>query len=212
MRYAAAAFAALFCAIPAAAGAATISDTFGPIVLSGDPAPAGGPNLTSVTVDVTFDLILDIDATGVNEGGSGGGYLPPIGTLDIDLDGILSTDFGDVAAHFSGLRLITDESGTTVTAHGAQSFTFDPSELDFEHGFPVLSNYSGSYSVSDLLDEVFVGSFVVNSRTANSTYAFHYTYADSGVPEPTTWAMMMAGFGLAGGALRASRKRTAAPA
>lgn len=41
----------------------------------------------------------------------------------------------------------------------------------------------------------------------SGTVTFTYTPADTGaVPEPATWAMMISGFGLVGGTLRASRR------
>lgn len=48
--------------------------------------------------------------------------------------------------------------------------------------------------------------FVQGSAKANGSYTGLLTL--SGVPEPSTWAMMILGIGLAGGALRARRRTT----
>ncbi|MBZ4119981.1 PEPxxWA-CTERM sorting domain-containing protein, partial [Escherichia fergusonii] len=43
----------------------------------------------------------------------------------------------------------------------------------------------------------------------SNVYADNFTYEGRGVPEPATWAMMIAGFGLAGAAARSRRRASA---
>lgn len=61
-------------------------------------------------------------------------------------------------------------------------------------------------------------SFTSNSMSFNfqgqswgggQTAIFDIQFANAGVPEPASWAMMLAGFGLLGGALRTTRRKIA---
>ncbi|WP_166430552.1 PEPxxWA-CTERM sorting domain-containing protein [Polymorphobacter arshaanensis] len=53
------------------------------------------------------------------------------------------------------------------------------------------------------------GQNVTNAAVITSNSGFDYNNAAPGVPEPAVWAQMLAGFGLAGGAIRARRRKTA---
>lgn len=46
--------------------------------------------------------------------------------------------------------------------------------------------------------------------TANLDHGVSYTYSVAGVPEPEAWTLMIAGFGVAGGALRRRRQQVGA--
>jgi hypothetical protein len=76
-------------------------------------------------------------------------------------------------------------------------------------------------SATDFIDASFVGMKTLSVSAANiayvrfggtgfleqsNVYADNFTYEGRGVPEPTTWAMMIAGFGLAGAAVRSRRR------
>ncbi|KQS04035.1 hypothetical protein ASG11_07050 [Sphingomonas sp. Leaf357] len=54
----------------------------------------------------------------------------------------------------------------------------------------------------------FVDGELPDSIWNNGTVTFTYSPAASAVPEPATWAMMIGGFGMVGGALRSRRRKT----
>lgn len=64
--------------------------------------------------------------------------------------------------------------------------------------FNVLDLGGGQYRISYLLD-----------NTENTVDEARLFVISAGVPEPASWTMMIAGFGLAGGAMRYRRRRTA---
>ena len=74
--------------------------------------------------------------------------------------------------------------------------------------------YPGGYALGKTLTLNFAGarSFVVSSPNQinpHSVYSEISAYAVGGaVPEPSTWAMLILGFGLVGGALRSARAKT----
>lgn len=59
-------------------------------------------------------------------------------------------------------------------------------------------------------DPVYVGmkNDMVLYYPGNTTFLYRFALASSGVPEPSTWLMMIAGFGMVGGALRRRNVRT----
>jgi len=85
----------------------------------------------------------------------------------------------------------------TVTANGSVQNSNRLNNLPV--GFD--ANVNDTYSVSLA---TYLGGTVQHSLTA---YAQVGTGATPAVPEPATWAMMLLGFGLVGGAMRAKRKR-----
>ena len=53
------------------------------------------------------------------------------------------------------------------------------------------------------------GQNVTNAAVITSNSGFDYSSAAPGVPEPAVWAQLLAGFGLAGGAIRVRRRKMA---
>jgi hypothetical protein len=84
--------------------------------------------------------------------------------------------------------------GATVGGAGFGFLTFDNANLDNDGVRSVIDINNGA-AVSGVLD------------TSAAISAFEVTSVGA-IPEPATWALMITGFGLAGGALRA-RRRTA---
>jgi len=89
---------------------------------------------------------------------------------------------------------------TLVTGDGTQSFTQLGSAFS---GFFGFSDTSGIQSVS-FLNNGSSGGF--SNYSFDNVSTFTGTITSSAVPEPASWAMMIAGFGAVGGALRRTRK------
>ncbi|QDZ09086.1 PEP-CTERM sorting domain-containing protein [Sphingomonas panacisoli] len=100
---------------------------------------------------------------------------------------------GDQASHWK------DASG--VNACGPQLGIMDPTFCYAQRG---------EVTALDLAAFDAIGwNIAVNSRGSNylmNTAQIYRQFATTPVPEPTTWAMMIVGFGLMGGAMRRSRK------
>lgn len=67
---------------------------------------------------------------------------------------------------------------------------------------PTFDHENGSFAVAS----AYVNDFAVGDRFTN--YAFHFVDDAGAIPEPAAWALMIAGFGLAGAALRRRSLRT----
>jgi hypothetical protein len=135
--------------------------------------------------------------------------------FDLSSDHSLSFDWGfdtsGTGAFTSASLRIADLGAHTNVSYNA----IDP----FNTGFNINDNFTGNGSTqnSERLSFPFIGSFDPN---ANDTYRVTLTvtgldggsrslsaYAQVGtgagaVPEPASWAMMLGGFGLVGGAMR----------
>lgn len=92
------------------------------------------------------------------------------------------------------------------------------SQLDFRStGSPTLTTLGGNLARSELSRDRIIGfSFTHYQMDSNRDYVLNSMTLDLGdrafatitdVPEPTTWAMLVAGFGLVGGALRRRGQR-----
>ncbi|RSV41626.1 PEP-CTERM sorting domain-containing protein [Sphingomonas sp. ABOLD] len=70
-------------------------------------------------------------------------------------------------------------------------------------------NYFSLYKVADLSSGSWSTMDIPHGKNAKdlSHIAFFGSAAVAGVPEPATWGMMIAGVGMAGGALRRRRAR-----
>lgn len=89
---------------------------------------------------------------------------------------------------------------------------FDGSVLWSSYGLDLLENtiYEGSFDSSLVAGKTGLLSFVLHSAgEPNARYFIDIedVTLPSGVPEPSTWAMMIAGFGLIGGSLRRRRNQ-----
>lgn len=91
-------------------------------------------------------------------------------------------------------------------------YQIDPSLIpNFVGSGTLLASGSQSYAMSGLIDPV-PGFSSVSSPSAflSDSLTLTYTYAPAdAVPEPASWAMMVGGFGIVGGMLRARRRRGA---
>ncbi|MBO9711552.1 MAG: PEP-CTERM sorting domain-containing protein [Sphingomonas sp.] len=88
-----------------------------------------------------------------------------------------------------------------VSNYGAYQFTF----------YPNLSNFAGYNGTNPngtwtlFVDDV----FPADGGKFAGGWSLDITTLSAAVPEPATWAMMILGFGMVGGALRSTRRRPA---
>jgi hypothetical protein len=215
------AVAAASVAVPASAaslviGAGTGNNCF--------PFGCGGPasaNYQQVYNKTGFSGPISITAVQFEYGqGTGtvnlGNYTLSASTTTAAVDGLSSVFAanigGDNTQVFNG-TLASSYNGTLLTLTFSTPFAYDPSGgnllLDF-----VISNPTNSGSVffkSDNGNAGGVYSRMQNFGSGTSGYGLQTTFifgnAVPAVPEPATWAMMLAGFGIVGGAMR-RRQRT----
>jgi hypothetical protein len=167
------------------------------ITLLSTAAPASAADLLGANVTGTL-LFPDIDTpyagqqsvTTVVDGDIEfqSGFFGAPGSIDVGANTItFATNYGGTygSGDYNGYRL--DFEGLTIKSLTLnQSSTFTP--LDF--------SFNGS--------SVF---FNVQGQTANNGSAFFDVEVGAPVPEPSTWAMMLLGFGFVGGAMRSRRRQ-----
>ncbi len=116
---------------------------------------------------------------------------------------------------------MTQGQNVTFTAQGLVSSDFIPINVDLQRG---LAGAGPDYTRPFQLGVGYFRSFTSDpGRLGNNSDVFSsvnfsnvsYRMAIGGIPEPATWAMMILGFGMIGGAMRARRppiKRPLVPA
>lgn len=159
--------------------------------------PALG-TLTGVTAMLDLDSILTVQATGTPGGRYN--YFAQIVTM-VTTDSPLSF-FGFNLAFGSG------ELGPEGTAFVARQFGV---ERTYEATVGELAAFVGSSPITGLYERTIdVGASAeggsagagLGGLTAFVTVTYEYLEASAPVPEPASWALMICGFGLTGGALR----------
>ena len=116
---------------------------------------------------------------------------------DITLNWITASD----AADFS-------DFGSIILGPGGLTGTFDLSGSGFALEYFAVK-YGNQFTLYQYLGTGGTGSWVTNGKNGVSHIAFFGSPSPPppGVPEPATWAMMLMGFGVAGTALRRSRRK-----
>lgn len=124
-------------------------------------------------------------------------YPDPFSTLRGDIAGganLVSVDLGDFGADEDLVFLAAYDASNTLLAYA-----------DALLGESFTGMFTVSVTSSALIDHVIFGS-TFPSGSGSSVYADNFSYDVRGpVPEPQTWALLIAGFGLAGAALRGRR-------
>ncbi|HEY9236964.1 MULTISPECIES: PEPxxWA-CTERM sorting domain-containing protein [Phenylobacterium] len=174
----------------------------------GDAQLFGAPNnsLTGMHVQsiYTFDLNRGDRFDGVDsayvQGGSNLGVVGPLLSSSVRINGVTLGLNGGLENRYSAsdqLRMHTETAwpaGGVITVDNAAAIDFQG--LDFEYG----GGFSG---VSDWL--VYSGG-PQQAQIQWVTMTYTVTEVPSAIPEPASWALMIAGFGLTGAALRGSRR------
>lgn len=137
------------------------------------------------------------------------GYGPQPGTVATFLFTGLGTGWTEGA-------MIFDLADFQASTFGAVNVTYNgiAQNWAFNDGFPNTAIHAFTLG-QDVLDSInLLGTLTVAIDRNQSTDFYGIDYAqlssvdvNRGVPEPSTWAMMLMGFGAAGGALRSSRGR-----
>lgn len=191
---------------------------------TGDCTPGCTPTIQTVYSRDAFPGTVQIDSLSLWL--QGYGDLAPLtitlSTTNKSWDG-LSTTFAenagpDAALFFSGVAPVVD--GVLKTTFVGTPFVYDPSlgnllvEIKSDSSYILNSAYT-SWASSVQAERMFT--FTPGKLTADydepSGYVFVTTFGVSdvvgGVPEPTTWALMIGGFGLIGGTMRRRKLATA---
>jgi hypothetical protein len=153
------------------------------------------------------------------------------GVLPFSIPGIAAAPAGD--ATFYGFASAGFDSTFLITSGSISSLSFYLGSLDeyntisFFNGATLIGSFTGSQLANPANGDqnagatnrryffTFGAADSVNRVVFNTTLpAFEFdniAAAISGVPEPSTWAMMILGFGLVGFTLRNSRRQVAKP-
>ncbi|WP_242139593.1 MULTISPECIES: PEPxxWA-CTERM sorting domain-containing protein [unclassified Sphingomonas] len=137
--------------------------------------------------------INDPTEAGLNSFTINGDGWPIGGTTDSDPSYTMTLKFADGATisgiYQKGISGVLDATSSTV---GDTTYTFTGFAWDRSHA----DNVSGNKAVA-------------GGDTSDYAGQFSFSAVQSAVPEPTTWAMMLAGFGMIGLGLRSRRKEQA---
>jgi len=206
-------FARLLCA---AAFIAVASPALAVTVVSNSPgAPDPGPPAGLTTVaDFTNPLAPGVSNTTTGtvftgSGSVGGQYAAPAGTVgnyQAVLGGATSTfTFANGLSKFSLYWGSVDDYNTLQFLRADNTVMGTFSGLNF----PPSGGNQPSNLTNRRITFGFTGAEAVKQvRFSSSQNAFEYdTLAAAGIPEPSTWAMMILGFGLIGGAVRRRRPK-----
>ena len=181
----------------------------------------------SVVPIIDGTAVLDIPKTGYKVDG----ILADIEfTFSLDLYGVVTTP--DLAATGFGIYGLTEASIDNrffgevylydfVYEGGSKGdefeFHFSPSTLDAQiwldtKALGLEGGGEKSLSIGYNTPENYIALSGVVFNTINLKFApqrvyFYYGYSDTRLPEPASWAMMLCGFGVVGGAMRYRRKR-----
>ena len=98
-------------------------------------------------------------------------------------------------------------------AYNSILFNFSDNTSELLNGAQLAGGaFGGDQSIGRRMTYTFGGKTVtsVDFMSSQNSFEFDNIATVSAVPEPATWAMMIMGFGLAGSAVRNSRRKTAA--
>ncbi|UYY78701.1 FxDxF family PEP-CTERM protein [Sphingomonas sp. R1] len=137
------------------------------------------------------------------------------------VDGTISTSFGQsgiTAGNFTHIYQFTlPQSGTASGTITTSAVKFKgPTDLDltsvFFNGVQLTGAFGGGINEVVFANDVPILAGIQNNITingvsrGNGSYGGQGVFAPTGVPEPAAWGMMIGGFGLAGAAMRRTRR------
>ncbi|WP_245824820.1 PEPxxWA-CTERM sorting domain-containing protein [Sphingomonas azotifigens] len=103
----------------------------------------------------------------------------------------------------------TDTTSGLITGGKGSSGTWSTPGYVIDYMAVKAGNYFSLYKIADLSSGTWSSADIPHGKNAKdlSHIVFFGSAAVAGVPEPATWGMMIAGVGMAGGALRRRRNR-----
>lgn len=181
---------AAFAAVAAPAYAANFSETAG---FQGSPCYAlsnSGAFASGTVLDNSNDQFL---------GCHGGASV----TIDTDAKTITLNAFEQGDYGYASID-ITDISGLTITGLSAISWTslFDPNGYGDGSTYGAIPTPQLSFTGNSLHIGFVAEGGAPPEFTFNPGGTAVFSYASGSVPEPASWALMLGGFGLVGGAMR----------
>ncbi|WP_010542835.1 FxDxF family PEP-CTERM protein [Sphingomonas elodea] len=141
--------------------------------------------------------------------------------IALDGDGTISTNFGQSgikAGAFTHIYQFTlPQNGFASGSVATSAVKLNgPTDLDltsvFFNGVQLLGTFGGGRNEVVFANDVQILAGVQNNITVtgvsrgNGSYGAQGVFSPTGVPEPAAWGMMIGGFGLAGAALRRTRR------
>lgn len=197
------AFAAAFAAISLAASASQATV----LTFDGDICNGGTSCGSSETIDQTYGDGVGVDVTTSNGGGG------PLQWWNLNYSDLTNVAWGQ-QTNDGATIFIAALSGYSVTLNGLDLGAWPNADADTnltirEIGGGVLAP-TATYTIDGVVHSHFTYNLTSTSGfEINFTNAYYvgidnldFTVTGGVVPEPGTWALMIAGFGLAGGALR----------
>jgi hypothetical protein len=181
---------AVACAVPAAAAIVTydVNMDFDPTTQDGGPGVGtitGSFSIDTTTLDLTSIDLTEATNTSDTFGGAFGS--PTFTSLNFDSSSIASATSGQQSDAFGGQPFLFVR---------VQSSCCELDSIEIGPGFQFDFATAGGAVQSGNFDSVTTEDrFLFGAVTLEAT--------GGGVPEPASWALMLTGFGLTGGALRA---------
>jgi len=174
----------------------------GIINLSGTASVSGPSNINNVKSEAS--ALVQVFGTGISGGGVNAGFLdtqpnqnmPFVQSIAWTMDVTLGVD---KEIH---LDMTVIGSSCVNNLFGSANAGSAQFEADFQH---TLKWGDGTYFTDEAGN-------VLDGLTIDSASGFDYlhpTFDSGSVPEPASWALMLGGFGMIGGTLRASKRRSA---
>jgi hypothetical protein len=182
------AYATAFVASVASASVAQAADIIVDVTGINSFDAIGAPGNTRLVLNVTPGAVVDLVAWDVNLTAFAASYLSEI-----------AVTFSNTAG--SAVRL---RPGVATAAAGTASFSGSGSLVGSGLSFVIGGDGKFYLEFHETFDDV---AGAADGRWNSGTLTFREIGLAGGVPEPATWAMMLAGFGIVGGAMR-RRQRT----
>ncbi|MBS0479357.1 MAG: choice-of-anchor D domain-containing protein [Proteobacteria bacterium] len=178
-------------------------------------------NFTGTVTDLSVASIFKNAGAGTFAGG-GTSYTYDLGTLAAN-SGSFTTDFG--VANLVALSSFSESLGGSFSDVAAQGYTFNGNIFSGLQGGASNTGNFLTFDTTGLSNGTYGKTFTFNGYSAypglNNLNLAPITVTitaqingggggnPGGVPEPATWAMMILGFGMIGGAMRRTSKRDA---
>ena len=154
---------------------------------------------SSGTIDFSGQVLNSVfAASGEAQGQDDGEYYNYVFDVSAPSKFNLTYDFSETYSGVNNSYILIDQtSGTVVSQLNTNGNTSGSADLSLAAGNYI---FGASTEVGDFAYQSGIGS---SSGSHNEDFAFDIT---SAAPEPSTWALMIAGVSLAGGALRFARR------